>query len=324
MNQLESNNCPKFKVECSLRTLSKNNVDISKKKHNGPIYCIKFSNGNGQYCMSAGGDKIIKLFNPFKSFFVLKEYKGHGYEVFDLDISTDNNFFVSASGDKSVFLWDISTGEVKRRFKEHKGKVNCVKYSNNNEVVISGSYDRTMKIWDMRSSSFKSIQTMNDFQDSVSSIACSDTSILAGCVDGTVHNYDIRMGKLKVDHMGASSIGHVSFTSDFLCYLCSSLDSTISMVEVSSGNILRVFKGHQNEKYQIKHTLSNNDKYVLSGDERGRIFRWDLTTEACEEVIDPDYLLTSSTNASSGIDEIISIDYHPTGRLYRQFGTRYS
>lgn len=86
MNQLESNNCPKFKVECSLRTLSKNNVDISKKKHNGPIYCIKFSNGNGQYCMSAGGDKIIKLFNPFKSFFVLKEYKGHGYEVFDLDM----------------------------------------------------------------------------------------------------------------------------------------------------------------------------------------------------------------------------------------------
>ena len=75
-----------FQLDCSLSLLAKNGVDISKKKHSGPIYSLKFSSGNGQYCMSAGGDKTIKLLNPFKSFFVLKEYKGHGYEVFDLDM----------------------------------------------------------------------------------------------------------------------------------------------------------------------------------------------------------------------------------------------
>jgi len=72
-----------YDMECSLSTLS---GDISKKKHSGPIHTIKFSRSDGQYCMTAGADKTIKLFNPFKTFMVLAEYKGHGYEVFDIDM----------------------------------------------------------------------------------------------------------------------------------------------------------------------------------------------------------------------------------------------
>lgn len=37
----------------------------------------------------------------------------HGYSILDITISKDNSKFASAGGDKSAFLWDITTG---RRF----------------------------------------------------------------------------------------------------------------------------------------------------------------------------------------------------------------
>jgi mitogen-activated protein kinase organizer 1 len=33
--------------------------------------------------------------------------------------STDNSRFASGGGDKSAFLWDVSTGKVIRRFQGH-------------------------------------------------------------------------------------------------------------------------------------------------------------------------------------------------------------
>ncbi|EFC49745.1 predicted protein [Naegleria gruberi] len=304
MSLQNSTNNRNYQIECSLNNLLQSGVDISKKKHNGSVLHCQFSKGNGQYCMSAGADKNIKLLNPYKSFFVLKEYKSHGYEVFDIDISNDNNYFVSASADKNVFLWDVSTGEVKRRFKEHKGKVNCVKYNFNNEIIMSGSYDRTLKVWDVRSASYKSVQNLGDFQDSVSSITSSDSSIIAGCVDGTVHIYDIRMGKLKVDDLGGASVGHVSISKNYKTYCCSLLNSTILMIEIESGNILRTLTGHTNEKYQIKHTISNDDRYLLSGDENGNIFEWNLENEQSCKI----------PKIDSDSTPVVSIDYHPKGK----------
>ena len=43
---------------------------------------------DGNYCMTAGQDKSVKLWNPNKGR-ALKTYSGHGYEVMDCDWSTD-------------------------------------------------------------------------------------------------------------------------------------------------------------------------------------------------------------------------------------------
>jgi len=40
---------------------------------------------NGSYCFSAGQDRIVRLWNPHKALF-MKEYTGHGYEIFDIDV----------------------------------------------------------------------------------------------------------------------------------------------------------------------------------------------------------------------------------------------
>jgi mitogen-activated protein kinase organizer 1 len=52
--------------------------------HQGPVYSVRF-NRNGEYCVTTGSDKTIKLWNPHKGT-MINQYKGHGYEVYDVQM----------------------------------------------------------------------------------------------------------------------------------------------------------------------------------------------------------------------------------------------
>ena len=70
-------------------------------------------------------DRTLRLWNPHKGISI-KQYSGHGYEVRDVAVSKDNSKFASVGGDKQVFLWDVGTGQVIRKFRGHESKVNAV------------------------------------------------------------------------------------------------------------------------------------------------------------------------------------------------------
>jgi mitogen-activated protein kinase organizer 1 len=71
-------------------------------------------------------DRTLRLWNPHKGFDI-KVYKGHGYEVRDVSVSTDNSQMASAGGDRQLFLWDVGSGNVIRKFKGHDARINTVR-----------------------------------------------------------------------------------------------------------------------------------------------------------------------------------------------------
>ena len=56
----------------------------------------------------------------------MKTYLGHGHEVFDVGVSSDNIRLASCGGDKNVFYWDVASGQIIRKFRGHDLKVNAV------------------------------------------------------------------------------------------------------------------------------------------------------------------------------------------------------
>lgn len=129
----------------------------------------------------------------------MQTYSGHGYEVMDAQGSCDSSQIASAGMDKCVFLWDVATAQVVRRYRAHAGQVNCVKFNEESTVILSGSFDGTVKAWDCKSRSREPIQVLDEAKDSVSSLAVSDHEILAGSLDGKVRRYDLRKGMMHSD-----------------------------------------------------------------------------------------------------------------------------
>jgi len=96
--------------------------------HQGPVRCVQF-NADGNYCMTCGSDKLVKLWNPHRSGGkLIKTYVGHGYEVLHVASTSDSSRLASCSADRTVILWDVTTGQIIRRYRGHLA-VSSVQYS---------------------------------------------------------------------------------------------------------------------------------------------------------------------------------------------------
>ena len=98
-------------------------------------------------------------------------------QVLDVRGSCDNSQIVSCSMDKTVMLWDVTSGNWTRKWRGHQAAVNCVAFNEDSSVVISGSVDTTVKVWDTRSRAQDPIQTLEEPRDSVTSLDISDHEV---------------------------------------------------------------------------------------------------------------------------------------------------
>ena len=62
-------------------------------------------------------------------------------------ISSDGAYALSSSWDKSLRLWELSTGQTTRTFVGHTNDVLSVSFSADNRQIVSGSRDRSIKLW---------------------------------------------------------------------------------------------------------------------------------------------------------------------------------
>nr|XP_044607819.1 WD repeat domain-containing protein 83 isoform X1 [Equus asinus] len=291
----------------------------------GAVRAVRF-NVDGNYCLTCGGDKTLKLWNPLRGT-LLRTYSGHGYEVLDAAGSFDNSSLCSGGGDKAVVLWDVASGQVVRKFRGHAGKVNTVQFNEEATVILSGeseakaggpgvlplppksdlpflpaplgSIDSSIRCWDCRSRRPEPVQTLDEARDGVSSVKVSDHEVLAGSVDGRVRRYDLRKGQLFSDYVG-SPITCTCFSRDGQCTLVSSLDSTLRLLDKDTGELLGEYTGHKNREYKLDCCLSERDTHVVSCSEDGKVFFWDLVEGA----------LALALPVGPGV--VQSLAYHPT------------
>ena len=119
----------------------------------GAVRAVRFA-VDGDYCMTAGANKTVKLRNPFTDK-VLNVYSGHGNEVLDTRSSCDNGHILTCGADKAVLLWEVNSAKIVRNFRgAHAGPVNCVCFNEDSTVAVSGSTDATVKCWEVATPPF--------------------------------------------------------------------------------------------------------------------------------------------------------------------------
>ena len=61
--------------------------------------------------------------------------------------SPDGRYALSASGDSTARLWDVTTGVELRRFVGHIGAVGIVSFSPDGKHVLTGADDGIARLW---------------------------------------------------------------------------------------------------------------------------------------------------------------------------------
>lgn len=283
--------------------------------------------------MSAGTDKLVKLWNPFGNYSQpIQAYSGHSWDVVDIAMYTnpscdqkllifgfraaDNVTFASVGGDRACFYWDVSTGRIIRRFQGHSQRLTSVAYSDAGNVIASGSVDKSVRLWDCRSNSRLPIQILDDAKDTIGDIEFHSTEMLVGSIDGYARVYDIRNFKLFQDNLG-EPVTKVKYTSDGLVYLAGCQDSTIRLVDRADGSVLNKFQGHKSQDYRSSFALSNDDGYVWAGSEDGSIYAWDFVSANVVKTLTGHKGPVSSLAYHPKDDIVISASHDGTIRVWR-------
>ncbi|PWZ00805.1 WD40 repeat-like protein [Testicularia cyperi] len=250
--------------------------------HKGPVNVARY-NSLGRYVLTGGSDRTIRLWNAKTGGEPIKTYALHNYEVHALDIAPDNSRFASGGGDKSVFVWDVPTGTIVRRFSGHAGKINDVRFGGRDgdgSVVVAGGFDGVVRIFDLRAQgAWRPIMELKEAKDSIMSISVSSSQgcVVTGSVDGVVRTYDLRSGELRSDTVD-SPIVSVEPSATASTVLVSTLDSTHRLLDLRDGTLLQKYTGHTQQTYRTRATFTNNEDAVIAGDEHGNLFAWDLVS----------------------------------------------
>src|SRR5204863_97940 len=125
----------------------------------------------------------------------LQTLEGHSGDVRSVAFSHDSARLASASGDRTVKIWDASSGECLQTREGHSNWVWSVAFSHDSARLASASRDKTVKIWD--ASSGECLQTLEGHSNWVNSVAFSHDSarVAAAADDKTVKICDASSGE---------------------------------------------------------------------------------------------------------------------------------
>ncbi|EGR47919.1 uncharacterized protein TRIREDRAFT_63240, partial [Trichoderma reesei QM6a] len=212
----------------------------------------------------------------------LQTLEGHASTVESVAFSTDLMQIASGSGDRTIKVWDITTGACIQTLEGHTHTVCAVAFTADSRRIVSGSDDKTIKIWDLATGACH--RTLRGHTDGVQNIALLENDQIASTSqDATIKIWDMETGSCL-----QTLKGHTDWVTS-VAPLAGGLvasggrDRTIKIWDVATGYCHETLEGHTGSVTSLV-TLANGQLISGSGDKTVRL--WDIATRTCIRVFE--------------------------------------
>lgn len=232
------------------------------------------------------------------------ELEGHTALIRSISIDAAGNRMITGSEDRTAIIWDIQTATPAATLEGHNGAVQFVRFFPAGDRVVTGTPYGENRLW-----SLADVQAPVLEETAITGIdpRISPNGRYVATRDGTAaHIWSGTDGAPVYSVDGhVDSITDLAFTNDSEGLLTSSLDSTISLWNVVSGERLATFR-HDDAVTHVAVQPLGNRFAAVSADAAVRL--WSL---------DNQYVSTTRAGHS---DVVTSIVFHPDGSQFLTAG----
>jgi WD40 repeat protein len=203
---------------------------------------------------------------------LIQTLAGHSDWVWAVAFSPDSKQIASGSGDKTIKLWDATTGDLQKTLAGHSGSVRAVAFLPDGKRIASGSGDETIKLWDATTGDLQ--KTLAGHSDSVWAVAFSPDGkrIASGSGDNTIKLWDVPKS-LKASRLLGSTIGSsLKFrawkeikTSGIVDSLKFSKDGRRLVTNLGPIKIESVLADRHSPDYELLEDLSVGNQWIYYG-----------------------------------------------------------
>jgi len=282
--------------------------------HRGWVTCIAATYEQSNLVVSSSRDKKIMIWEltpdtdaPNTVGYARKALTGHSECVACVVLSSDGQFALSGSWDKTMRLWDLNTGATIRTFQGHEKDVFSVAFSGDNRQIVSGSRDKTIKLWNTLAECKYTI-TEDMHTDWVSCVVFSPSAkmplIVSAGWDKLVKVWNLSNCKLRTNLVGHANVVYTTTVSPDGS-LCASggKDSTAMLWDVNDGKHLYSLDAGGT----INSLTFSPKNYWLCAATDTAIKIWDLENK---NILDE---LSSTSPPKSGIPWCVSLCWSADG-----------
>ncbi len=193
--------------------------------HVGSVFGLDIT-ADSRYIASASKN-IIKVWDA-SSNLSWRTFRNHEDLVYDVAMSPDQKWVVSASFDKTVRIYDLQEGKDVQICHGHSGRVATIIITPDSQQAISASGDATIRFWNLPDG--QNLRCLKGHTGEVLSLAVSPNNryLASGAEDKTIRIWDMATGEpVQVLKGHTSSITSVSFARNSRFLASKATDDTV-------------------------------------------------------------------------------------------------
>ena len=198
--------------------------------------------------------------------------------------SPDGKRVLTGAQDRTVRLWDLTTGHCLRKLEGHHSRVRAITWSSDPRYVLSAEDDFSLRVWDLKTG--KCLRELYDDHPSHHCVAWTADRrfALAGGFRPQVRLWDVEAESCTMLEGHEKSVFSVAWSRDERRALSGSMDGTIRIWDIETRSCVRGLERHKG--WVLSLAWSADGRRALSGGGEGTLRLWDLETGACLRVYD--------------------------------------
>ena len=209
--------------------------------------------------------------------------KEHKDMVFALAFSPDGQMLYSASGDKTIRIWDTKTGVAKKLLRDHADAVYALALSPDGKTLASAGVDRSIKLWDAQTGLAKFSFTGRTHGDTIYALAFAphtpNTRLVSAGGDGQTRLWSVGADAENTEafrSLARSATHAAAFSPDGNLLATATKDSQLDLWSGVGGGWLRSLSGASDWLYTT--AFAPDGKTVAAAGFAGKVWLWDTAT----------------------------------------------